>query len=41
MNDMCVYSIQIYEKQMSYDYYCQIMVHEVCDEYIITSQQMK
>jgi hypothetical protein len=31
MNDICVYFIQTYEKQISYDYYCQIMTHEVYD----------
>jgi hypothetical protein len=32
MNDICVYFIQTYEKQISHDYYCQIMTHEVYDE---------
>jgi len=31
MNDICVYSIQTYEKQILGDYYCQIMTHEICD----------
>jgi hypothetical protein len=29
MNDIYVYYIQTYEKQILHDYYCQI--HEVCD----------
>jgi hypothetical protein len=32
MNDMHVYSIQIYEKNISHDDYCWIVAHEVCDE---------
>jgi hypothetical protein len=31
MNDVCVYSIQTYEKQILHDYYYQIVAHEVCD----------
>jgi hypothetical protein len=31
MNDVHVYSIWTYEKKISYDYYCQIVAHEVCD----------
>jgi hypothetical protein len=31
MNDIYVYFIQTYEKQISHDYYYQIMIHEVCD----------
>jgi hypothetical protein len=31
MNDIHVYSIQTYEKQILHDYYCQIVPHEVCD----------
>jgi len=32
MNGIHVYSIRIYEKQISHDYYCQIVTHEVCDD---------
>jgi hypothetical protein len=32
MNDICVYSIQTYEKQILHNYYCQIVIHEVSDE---------
>jgi len=32
MNDICVYSIQTYEKEILHNYYCQIVTHEVCDE---------
>jgi hypothetical protein len=32
MNDIHVYSIQTYEKQISHDYYSQIVIHEVCDD---------
>jgi hypothetical protein len=32
MNDIRVYFIQTYEKQISHDYYYQIMTHEVCDD---------
>jgi hypothetical protein len=32
MNDICVYSIRTYEKEISHKYNCQIMTHEVCDE---------
>jgi hypothetical protein len=35
MNDSHVYSIRTYEKQISYDYYCQIMTHEVCDDSLL------
>jgi len=31
MNDIRVYSIRTYEKQIYHDYYCQIVAHEVCD----------
>jgi hypothetical protein len=31
MNYIHVYSIQTYEKQISHDYYCQILTHEFCD----------
>jgi len=31
MNDIYVYYIQTYEKQILHDYYCQIMTHEVYD----------
>jgi hypothetical protein len=31
MNNIHVYSIQTYEKQISHVYYYQIMTHEVCD----------
>jgi hypothetical protein len=31
VNDIHVYSIQTYKKQISYDYYYQIVTHEVCD----------
>jgi hypothetical protein len=31
MNDISVYSIQTYEKQISHNYYYQIVTHEVCD----------
>jgi len=29
--DIHVYSIWTYEKQISHNYYCQIITHEVCD----------
>jgi hypothetical protein len=32
MNDICVYSIWTYDKQILHDYYCQIVIHEICDE---------
>jgi hypothetical protein len=32
MNDIHVYSIRIYEKQILHDYYCQIITHEVYDD---------
>jgi hypothetical protein len=32
MNDIYVYSLQSYEKQISHDYYCQIITHEVCHD---------
>jgi hypothetical protein len=32
MNDIHVYFIQIYEKQISHDCYCQIVTHEVCND---------
>ncbi len=32
MNDIHVYFIQTYEKQISHNYYCQIMTHEICDD---------
>jgi hypothetical protein len=31
MHDICVYSIQTYEKWISQNNYCQIVTHEVCD----------
>jgi hypothetical protein len=31
MNDIRVYSIRTYEKQILHDYYCQIVTHGVCD----------
>jgi hypothetical protein len=31
MNDICVYSIWIYEKQISHNHYYKIMTHEICD----------
>jgi hypothetical protein len=31
MNDIHVYSVQTYEKQISHDYYCQIVTYEVCN----------
>jgi len=31
MNDIHVFSIQTYEKQISHDYYYQIMAHEAYD----------
>jgi hypothetical protein len=31
MNDIHVYSKQTYEKQISHNYYCQIVTHEICD----------
>jgi hypothetical protein len=31
MNDIRVYSIWTYEKQILHDYYCKIVTHEVCD----------
>jgi hypothetical protein len=33
MNGIRIYSIQTYEKQISHNYYCQIVTHEVCDVY--------
>ncbi len=32
MNDNRVYYMQSYEKIKSHDYYCQIMIHEICDD---------
>jgi hypothetical protein len=31
MNDIRIYSIWTYEKQISHDYYYQVVTHEVCD----------
>jgi hypothetical protein len=31
MNDIHAYSIRTYEKQISHDYYGQIVAHEICD----------
>jgi hypothetical protein len=31
MNNICVYYIWTYEKQILHNYYCQIMTHEVCN----------
>jgi hypothetical protein len=35
MNDIHVYSIWTYEKQILHDYYCKIVTHEVCDGLLI------
>jgi len=32
MNDICIYSIRTYEKQILHNYYCQIVTHKICDE---------
>jgi hypothetical protein len=32
MNDICVCSIQTYEKEILHNNYCQIVTHEVCDD---------
>jgi len=31
MNYIRAYSIRIYEKEISHNYYCQIVTHEICD----------
>jgi hypothetical protein len=35
MNDICIYFIQTYEKQISHDYYCQILTHDICDDDLV------